>query len=70
MATYGVATSVATNPHNLKPRIKGPPMPHTRFAEHVARQLDEIARAGLLKSERIITTPQDPHLAPLPKAAS
>src|SRR5690606_11634320 len=30
--------------------------------EHLARQLDEIRAAGLYKPERIITSPQHPHL--------
>src|SRR5258708_4797594 len=38
-------------------------MSYTKFREHVSAQISEIERAGLFKSERIITTPQKPHLA-------
>ncbi|HEY3323760.1 MAG TPA: glycine C-acetyltransferase [Planctomycetota bacterium] len=38
-------------------------MSHTRFCEHLQRTLAEIQQAGLTKNERIITTPQKPHLA-------
>ncbi len=38
-------------------------MAHQRFCEHVQRQLGEIERAGLWKRERVITTPQRPHMA-------
>src|SRR5882762_8017690 len=32
------------------------------FKQHLAQQLEEIRRAGLYKSERTITTPQDAHV--------
>src|SRR3954452_1441857 len=32
------------------------------FQKHLTRQLEEIRAAGLYKSERIITTPQDAHI--------
>lgn len=35
----------------------------SRFQEHVSEQLAQIRRAGLYKSERIITTPQQPRMA-------
>jgi glycine C-acetyltransferase len=38
-------------------------MPYQRFRDHLGTQLREIENAGLFKSERVITTPQDPHLA-------
>jgi len=38
-------------------------MAYTRYREHASRQLEDIRRAGLSKNERIITTPQKPHLA-------
>ncbi|MBL8849099.1 MAG: glycine C-acetyltransferase [Planctomycetaceae bacterium] len=41
-----------------------------RFREHVARQLQEIRAAGLYKSERVITSPQDAHIAVAGQARS
>src|SRR6185437_1291603 len=38
-------------------------MSYATFRDHLKNQLAEIQRAGLFKSERIITTPQKPHLA-------
>jgi glycine C-acetyltransferase len=38
-------------------------MNYQRFSEHLTGQLNAIRTAGLRKSERIITTPQMPHLA-------
>ncbi len=38
-------------------------MPYERFGDHLASQLEDIERAGLFKHERVITTPQNPHLA-------
>src|SRR5580704_10534852 len=38
-------------------------MSYITFRDHLKTQLGEITRAGLSKSERIITTPQKPHLA-------
>ncbi len=35
----------------------------SRFTEHLQGQLDEIRDAGLTKSERIITSPQDAHIS-------
>ncbi len=34
-----------------------------RFREHLQSQLDDIRSAGLYKSERVITTPQDAHIS-------
>ncbi len=36
------------------------------FSDHLTRQLDEIRAAGLYKPERIITSPQHPHLKVAP----
>ena len=36
---------------------------YSKFRDHLAGQLSEIQAAGLFKSERIIATPQKPHLA-------
>src|SRR5690606_21688962 len=36
------------------------------FTNHLARQLDEIRAAGLYKPERIIASPQHPHLKVAP----
>jgi glycine C-acetyltransferase len=33
-----------------------------RFTDHLARQLDQIRDAGLYKTERVMTTPQRPHV--------
>jgi glycine C-acetyltransferase len=38
-------------------------MGYERFQEHTAQQLAEIERAGLSKRERVITTPQQSHVA-------
>jgi glycine C-acetyltransferase len=38
-------------------------MPYTTFRDHLQKQLADIRQAGTFKSERIITTPQKPHLA-------
>ena len=38
-------------------------MPVKRYLEHLRQKLDEIDAAGLRKRERVITTPQRPHLA-------
>jgi len=38
-------------------------MGYARFQEHVQQTLAEIDHAGLAKQERILTTPQKPHLA-------
>ncbi|HET6248741.1 MAG TPA: glycine C-acetyltransferase [Tepidisphaeraceae bacterium] len=38
-------------------------MPYAQFKNHLKHQLEEITAAGLSKAERIITTPQKPHLA-------
>src|SRR5687768_12247 len=37
-------------------------MPSTRFQQHLNAQLDEIRNAGLFKGERVIATPQQPHV--------
>jgi glycine C-acetyltransferase len=38
-------------------------MSYARFQQHLAGQLTDIQSAGLLKQERVIVTPQKPHLA-------
>lgn len=38
-------------------------MAYARFQAHLAQQLGEIERAGLTKRERVMTTPQRPHLS-------
>jgi glycine C-acetyltransferase len=38
-------------------------MSYERFRDYLGKQLGDIERAGLFKSERIITTPQNPHMA-------
>ncbi len=38
-------------------------MPYERFQQHVVQQLDQIRAAGLLKGERILTSPQRAHVA-------
>jgi glycine C-acetyltransferase len=44
-------------------------MPYERFQEHLQRTLGQIKEAGLTKAERIITTPQKPHLATAARGA-
>jgi glycine C-acetyltransferase len=43
-------------------------MPARRYLDHLRQTLDEIDRAGLRKRERVITTPQRPHLATTQRA--
>jgi glycine C-acetyltransferase len=38
-------------------------MRYERFQQHLRKSLDDIAAAGVAKYERILTTPQNPHLA-------
>jgi glycine C-acetyltransferase len=38
-------------------------MSYARYQEHIQKQLADIRQAGLFKNERVITTPQRPHLA-------
>jgi glycine C-acetyltransferase len=47
----------------LRLRNNTAPAMNDRFREHVASQLQDIRAAGLYKSERIITSPQDAHIA-------
>jgi glycine C-acetyltransferase len=43
---------------------------HAAYQDHLLKQLTEIRSAGLYKSERIITTPQDAHIRVTPSAGS
>src|SRR4051812_30095224 len=38
-------------------------MPYDRFQQHLQKSLAEISAAGLTKSERVLITPQNPHLS-------
>src|SRR4051812_44451799 len=38
-------------------------MPYDRFQQYLQKSLADISAAGLTKSERVLTTPQNPHLS-------
>src|SRR5688500_6142703 len=38
-------------------------MPHDRLVQHLNQQLEEVRAAGLWKGERVLHSPQNPHVA-------
>ena len=66
MASIGVGADDATLPAwcrvDVQPGIAHNKRVSLRFQNHLQQQLAEIRAAGLYKSERIITTPQDAHI--------